>query len=334
MSNDLFAVKELIQYNTKFVIVSHQSPDGDAIGSSTGLYRILSNLNKTVSIVLPDRPSSVLEPFLEGSDFHFYHENPADCETLLENAEVLFALDFNTSSRVGDSLKPTLDSFKGKKVMIDHHQNPDSFAYVLISDTENTSTCQLVYETIERMELLHAFDVKAAKSIYLGMMTDTGSFRYPSVTSNTHRILTKLLELGVRPFEIHESVFDHNRIDQLQLRGYAISQKLELSDSFPFAFITLSEEELGRFNYQPGDTEGLVNVILSIEGIQVGVLVSEKGGDIKMSFRSKNHYFVNEYAQRYFNGGGHKYAAGGRTKLTLEETVVLLRSTYHEIFKS
>jgi len=159
MSIDPSAVKELIQDNSKFVIVSHQSPDGDAIGSSMGLHQILSNLNKTVSIVLPDRPSSVLEPFLEGSDFHFYHENPSVCEALLQNAEVLFALDFNTSSRVGESLKPSLDSFNGKKVMIDHHQNPDSFADVLISDTENTSTCQLVYETIERMELLHALDV-------------------------------------------------------------------------------------------------------------------------------------------------------------------------------
>lgn len=334
MSIGTSSVKELITNHSKFVIVSHQSPDGDAVGSATGLARVLTNLTKEVVIVLPDPPSAVLLPFLSEVTCYFYNEKPTECESVMDGATVLFALDFNTISRVGEALRPHLDSFQGKKVMIDHHQNPDNFADVLLSDTENTSTCQLVYETLERMNLDYAIDLVAARALYLGMMTDTGSFRYPSVTSETHSVISKLIGYGIRPFEIHEQVFDHQSMDQLQLRGYAVSQKLVLSSSFPFAYITLTEEELNRFNYQPGDTEGLVNVMLGIDGIQAGVLLSEKGGEIKLSFRSKNTCYVNGYAQRYFNGGGHRYAAGGRTKIGMEETVTLLLSTYHELFVS
>lgn len=224
MSIGTSSVKELITNHSKFVIVSHQSPDGDAVGSATGLARVLTNLTKEVVIVLPDPPSAVLLPFLSEVTCYFYNEKPTECESVMDGATVLFALDFNTISRVGEALRPHLDSFQGKKVMIDHHQNPDNFADVLLSDTENTSTCQLVYETLERMNLDYAIDLVAARALYLGMMTDTGSFRYPSVTSETHSVISKLIGYGIRPFEIHEQVFDHQSMDQLQLRGYAVSK--------------------------------------------------------------------------------------------------------------
>ena len=334
MSKGIIEVKQIIQNHADFVIVSHQSPDGDAVGSSTALARVLSNLNKKVNIILPDRPSNVIENFLVDFPCVFYNENPELGQSIIGQSDVLFALDFNATQRVGDSLKLILESFSGKKIMIDHHQNPDHFADILISDTENSSTCQLLFEMIERLELMHAIDVIAARGFYLGMMTDTGSFRYPSVNKDTHRIVSLLMGYGIRPFEIHEQVFDHQRLEQLQLRGYAIAEKLVLSSQYPFGYITLTEGELQRFNYQSGDTEGLVNVILSIDGIQAALLLTENAGLVKLSFRSKNQCFVNEYANRYFNGGGHRYAAGGRTKMGMADTVSLLLSTYHELFES
>jgi phosphoesterase RecJ-like protein len=224
-------------------------------------------------------------------------------------------------------------SFSSQKVMIDHHPNPEAFCDITISRTNICSTAQLIYQVIQEMDLLQLLDVEIGKGIYLGIMTDTGSFRFPSVDKNTHLILAHLLEIGVKHFEIHEAIYDVNTLDRLKLRGYAVSEKFELHPDFPLGIISLSKEELDRFHFQKGDTEGLVNVILSIEGISVAAFFKEENEGVKISFRSKGKYFVNEFASKHFSGGGHKYAAGGQTSSDLNVTMNQFRSLVGELFQ-
>jgi phosphoesterase RecJ-like protein len=230
-------------------------------------------------------------------------------------------------------MEPFVRGFSAQKIMIDHHQNPEAFCDIVISRTEVCSTAQLIYQIIQEMNLLDNLDAQIGKGIYLGIMTDTGSFRFPSVDKNTHLILAHLLEIGVRHHEIHESIYDVNSVDRLQLRGYAIAEKIELHPDFPLGIISLSKEELERFHYEKGDTEGLVNVILSIEGISVAVFFKEENEGVKISFRSKGKYFVNEFASKHFSGGGHKYAAGGITSTDLNVTINQFRALVGELFQ-
>ncbi len=337
MLNELNQLKVLLGSPNRFIVLSHKSPDGDAVGSAAGFYKFLLNLSCKARVVLPDLPSDTLLPFMADTGCLYFSEHPDEVKVLFEESTVLICLDFNAPSRVGD-MHALIQGFTGVKVMIDHHPEPEPFADLMISDVTNSSTCQLIYECIEHMGLTHAVDQHVARALYLGIMTDTGSFRFPSVNAKTHHILAELISTGISHWEIHQDVYDNNRIDQLQLRGYAISEKLVLlnkdKNSIPAGFISLTKEELSRFNYKTGDTEGLVNVILSLEGIKVGVLIQEKSDGIKMSFRSKDGFFVNELAKQHFNGGGHKYAAGGISFDSMEVTLSRLLSLMELQFKT
>ena len=336
MLNELNQLKALLASPNRFIVLAHKSPDGDAVGSAAGFYKFLLNLSCKAHVVLPDLPSDTLLPFMADTDCMYFSEHPDEVKTLIEESTVLICLDFNAPSRVGD-MHALIEEFSGVKIMIDHHPEPEAFADLMISDVTNSSTCQLIYECIELMDLTHAIDQHVARALYLGIMTDTGSFRFPSVNAKTHHILAELMSTGIAHWQIHQDVYDNNRIDQLQLRGYAISEKLVLlnkeKNPIPAGYISLTKEELSRFNYKTGDTEGLVNVILSLEGIKVGVLIQEKSDGIKMSFRSKDGVFVNELAKQHFNGGGHKYAAGGISFDSMEVTLSRLLSLIEAQFK-
>jgi len=312
------------------IITTHKGPDGDAIGSSVALYHFLKKFDKKPILVLPDIPSAFLLPFLENVEYQVF-----DVEASINQGDsnLLFCLDYNSADRVGSKMEPFVRAFAALKIMIDHHPNPEAFCDITISRTEVCSTAQLIYQVIQEMNLLAHLDAEIGKGIYLGIMTDTGSFRFPSVDKNTHLILAHLLEIGVKHHEIHEAIFDVNTIDRLQLRGYAIAEKLELHPDFPLGVISLSKDELDRFHSQKGDTEGLVNVILSIEGISVAAFFKEENDGVKISFRSKGNYFVNEFAAKYFSGGGHKYAAGGQTSNDLNVTMNQFRSLVGELFQ-
>jgi phosphoesterase RecJ-like protein len=335
MQQSFSALKNLVLSDYRFLLVAHKSPDGDAVGSVAGLYFLLKNLNRSVELVLPDPPASNIAPFLEGTGCLFYSKNPTEVEARIQEADCLIGLDFNAISRVG-GMQQLMAEFKGKKVLIDHHTDPEDYADVLISQVSCSSTCQLIYECFEGMDLLSAMDKRAARSLYLGITTDTGSFRFPSVTAKTHKIVADLIERGIEHWKIHQEVFDNNSVDQLQLRGFAISEKLVLlnktSQGLPFGYIWLTRSELERYNYKSGDTEGLVNTILSIEGIKAGVLIQEKSDGIKMSFRSKDEIHVNVFAKTHFNGGGHVYAAGGFSADSMEVTLERLLRLIPELF--
>ena len=312
------AFKKLLNAAENVLITTHKSPDGDAIGSAVCCARFLIAYGKKATVLLPDPPAPNLMPFLEGVSYAFF----TDFDSPIDHFDLMFCLDYNHAYRVGESMESLVLEMKGSKIMIDHHPHPTEFCDLTISRPEVCSTAQLFYEVLEECDLTSYLTKEASEALYLGIMTDTGSFRFPSVTSKTHDVLQKLLLNGVKAFEIHEKVFDQNTKERVLLRAYAISNKFQQIEGTPIAYMSLSQEELTRFSFQKGDTEGLVNVPLSISGISISVfMVENEEGKVKMSFRSKGTYFVNEFAQEYFNGGGHKYAAGGFSHDSLQKTM-------------
>ena len=324
-------LKTALEQSKNILITTHKSPDGDAIGSSVAWHHFLKSQGKESLIVLPDEPADFLLPFLQNVDFLIYEKDPAKVDTMLAGFDLVFCLDYNAPSRVGKQMEALLEKVKCKKVMIDHHQNPEEFCEIVISRPEICSTAQLIYECIEELGAKDFLNKSCCEAIYLGILTDTGSFRYPSVTAKTHLILAHLLVMGVVHFKIHEEIFDVNTLDKIQLRAYAIANKFEKIPGFPIGLISMSSEELQRFNYQKGDTEGLVNVILSIEGISIALFLMEAKEGIKMSFRSKGAFFVNDFAEKNFSGGGHKYAAGGFSSESLNVTISRFKALVSEL---
>lgn len=317
---DLGHFSELIGEKQHICILSHKSPDGDSIGSSLGLFHFLNQLGHSCSVITPDRPPSFLN-WLEGSDqiINFeYHK--AKATAAIENADWLFCLDFNGLNRVGD-LTELLTHSTAKKFNIDHHQEPEHFAAYEYIETDASSTAQLIYELIAQTPHLHLLNQAIAQALYVGIMTDTGSFRFSSTTASTHHVIANLIATGIDNAAIHRNVYDSSTEQRLRLLGYAISDKMQLFKEHGFSIIALSEEELQRFEYQKGDTEGIVNYPLSIQEIKVSVFLSSKDDKVKMSFRSKGDIAVNSIANQYFEGGGHVNAAGGISHISLDQTV-------------
>lgn len=310
-----------IEAAERIVITSHRSPDGDSVGSSLGLARFLKKLGKSPVICHPDPCPNFLE-WAKHDDVIIDFEHDAEKVTgLMHDAELLFALDYNGANRLGDAMGAEFTASPAKKVMIDHHLNPDDFVDIAVSEPTVGSTSQLIFELIERSGKVDLIDAQMVEPLYLGIVTDTGSFRFDSVDSRTHAIVSKMLGTGLNHTAVHENTFDGNRMDKLRLRGYAIAEKLEVLPKYKTAIVSLSEEELERFNYIKGDTEGLVNVALSVEGVEVAAFFTEKDGKVKISFRSKGAP-VNVIAADHFDGGGHKYAAGGISNDSLENTIL------------
>lgn len=310
-----------INKSHSIVITSHKSPDGDSIGSSLAMYHFFKKMNKEVTVVHPDPAPNFLD-WVPGKEFvEDFETNPEGSKQLLQQADLIFCLDYNDSSRVGKEMQPFLDATSAVKIMIDHHLNPSDFCTWTYSFTTGSSTCELIYQWLTELDRTQEISEEMGTCLYLGVMTDTGSFRFPSVSAFTHEMIAQLIRIGVKHHLIHEYVFDTNTIDRIKLRGFALSEKLVCLDNLSVAYISLSAEELERFHYQKGDTEGLVNQILGVEGIKMAVLFMEKDGVIKISFRSKGDYFVNALANKYFEGGGHAYASGGVSNETLSETV-------------
>ncbi len=315
-------IKKIIQESTSIVITTHKSPDGDAIGSSLALYHFLKKYGvKNIKVIVPDSFPDFLN-WMEGTADIICHDTQKDkAESLINNCNLLFVLDCNAPNRVGN-LAEIVQNTKATKIVIDHHQNPQEFADHYLVDTKCCSTSQLIYEFIAKLNALNLLDKNISACIYCGIMTDTGSFRFPSTTAKTHQIIGHLIDLGADGAKIHEEVFDTYSEKRLRLLGYALSNKMKVFKNLNAAYISLSQKELKKFNFKKGDTEGLVNYPLSINGIKFSVLITEKEKDISLSFRSKGNFYVNEFANKHFEGGGHIYASGGKSDLTFEETVI------------
>jgi phosphoesterase RecJ-like protein len=317
-----------IQQAKRIVITAHKSPDGDSIGSSIALLEFVHALGKNALICHPD-PSPAFLNWLPKTEqiLNFEHQSQ-QIKLALAEADLVFCLDYNHPSRVGKDMQEELEKVSAKKIMIDHHLHPSEFADLLVSQPEIGSTCELIYELIDQSGNIDLLNPAIGTAIYLGIMTDTGSFRFPSVTRRTHEIIGKLLETGVKHFEVHENVYDTNTLDRLRLRGFACSEKLEILNDVPVALMSLTLAEMKQFNHTKGDTEGLVNVALSIEGMKVAAFFAESDeGYIKISFRSKGKENpVNQLSADHFQGGGHMNAAGGRFDGNLKDAITLFKA--------
>ncbi len=315
-------IKELLSVPKKIAIVSHRNPDGDAYGSSLGLYHFLLKLNHDVNVVSPNDCPDFLKWLPSQDTIVVFENNPSKGTQLLKEADIIFTLDFNALHRVGKVMQEVLENVSATYIMIDHHKQPDDYAKYMYSDASISSTSQMIYHFFEKMGTVDDIDKNIAMCLYTGIMTDTGSFKYASTTSITHTIIADLIDKGIDHTKIHNRLYDTNSLNRLQLLGTAL-KNLRVVDEYKTAYISLSQREMNSVNFKKGDTEGFVNYGLSLKGIVFAVIFIEdqKQGIIKMSFRSKGSFSVNEFARSHFDGGGHENAAGGRSELTLKETI-------------
>jgi len=314
-------IKQLLQSPKKMVIVPHKNPDGDAIGSTLALYHYLKLHKQDAIIIAPNDYPDFLKWMPSEDTILKYDTSTETCDALIQEAAVIFTLDFNALNRTGD-MELALQSSQGIKIMIDHHQQPDDYATYMYSDVSMSSTCEMVYNFIAMLDDKNLINQDIATCLYTGIMTDTGSFRFASTTSETHKVTAFLIDKGAQPAEIHNAVMDANSFERMQLLGCALTN-LKVIPEFRTAYITLSQDELNQFNYKKGDTEGFVNYALSLKNIMfAAIFIEDKQNNIiKMSLRSKGHFSVNEFARAHYEGGGHTNAAGGKSDLSLPETV-------------
>ena len=307
----LRTMQEMLADGAKVAITAHRSPDGDAVGSALGLYHLLAGQGIVASVVLPDRFAAFLDWMPGTETICFHSEQPAAAEEIVRSADVLFCLDFNAPDRAGD-LADHIVASSARRVMIDHHREPDSFVELMVSDPSCGSTCELICDWAIASGNWSNASVDAAKCLYTGIVTDTGSFRFPSVSAHTHSVIAALLNLGLNHSEVHEATFDDQSLSRVQLHGFALSERLKIWNDAGIGVISLGLEDLDRFDYESGDTEGLVNRILGIRGIQMAIFMREsERGKVKMSLRSKGSLDVQALASAHFDGGGHTNAAGG-----------------------
>ncbi|HIB46815.1 MAG TPA: bifunctional oligoribonuclease/PAP phosphatase NrnA [Flavobacteriaceae bacterium] len=314
-------VQQLLATPQKVIIVGHKNPDGDAIGSCLGLSFFLSEMGHDCKVVMPNDFPEFLKWMPGNEAIHIFDKDTEQCEKLIEETDLIFTLDFNSLDRVGN-LQPSLEASTAKFVMIDHHQAPADYATAMYSDVQMSSTAEMVYHFIASLQKLDLLSEPIATNLYTGIMTDTGSFRFPATSPTTHRVIAHLMEVGANGAAIHQNIYDTNTPDRLKLLGVAL-KNLTILTEYNTAYITMSQQELDDHNFKKGDTEGFVNYALSVLGIKFAVIFIENRQDaiVKISFRSKGAFSVNEFARSHYNGGGHTNAAGGRSDKSLEDTV-------------
>lgn len=318
-------VRDLLEVSERIVITCHLTPDGDAIGSSLGLQHTLSALGKTVAVVTPDMvPKSLM--FLSGAkEAVAYTRHEEFATKLLNDADLIFCLDFNESKRV-DQMETALVSAKAPKVMIDHHPHPSDFVDVIISHPEASSTSILVFRLLCRLELFSRIDLHAAECIFTGMMTDTGNFSYNSNEPDLYIVIAELLRKGIDKDKLYQKACNTFSESSLRLCGHALAEKMEIFADHRCALIVLDTKELEHFHYEKGDTEGLVNKPLALPQIIWSVYLREDPAQIKVSMRSKGEFPVNEICRNVFGGGGHLNAAGAEFKGSLNDCITTLKS--------
>ncbi len=316
----LTKLKTFLSKPRNLLIVTHWSPDGDAMGSSLGLYNFLKKLQHKVTVITPNDYPPFLNWLPGNKNVRIFSQEPALCKKITAKAELIFCLDFNSLKRI-DKLGDEVAASKAPKVIVDHHLQPDGFAHYLYHDVKSSSTAELIYSLICEMGLKKLMNADIANCLYTGIMTDTGSFRFPSATSKTHRTAADLIDAGANNSEAYNRIFDTNSADRVKLLGFCLGEKLKIFPEYRTGLISLSGDEMQQFNYRKGDTEGFVNYALSVSGIRFAVFFAERDEIIKCSFRSKGSFDVNAFARKHFEGGGHANASGGMSKRTLDQTI-------------
>jgi len=300
---DLLSVKQDI------VITTHVNPDGDAIGSSLALYNFLIKYDHNVNVIVPNPYPDFLTWMKGNDDVVIYSNEKEKARSLVNNSSIIFCSDFNNLSRINE-LGELINLSKSVKVLIDHHLDPVKFYDIAYHNSKASATAELIYELIEMINI-DFLDKDIAECLYTGILTDTGSFKFPSTSSKVHRIVADLIDRGVNSSNVNGLIYDTNSLNRLKLIGFSLSKKLKLIGNNKAALIVLTRDDLLKFKFEKGDTEGLVNYALSIMGVNMATLIVETREKIKFSFRSIGNFSVNDFAKQNFNGGGHKNAAGG-----------------------
>ena len=301
-------LKNLLSAKQNVVITTHVNPDGDAIGSSVALLNFLIKMGHDVSVIVPNDYPDFLKWMKNDELIINYSNSKNESQDKIKNASLIFCLDFNNLNRINE-LGDYISDSKAKKVLIDHHLDPIDFYDFKIHDVKASATAELIYNFLIELDS-NAVDKDISEALYTGILTDTGSFKF-SMSPKVHKIVSDLMIRGVDIGFINNKIYDSNSLDKLKLIGYALSEKLEVISNGNAAYIVLSRKDLKDHNFKKGDTEGLVNYALSISNVNMAVLIIETKERIKFSFRSIGQFSVNEFAKKYFNGGGHKNAAGG-----------------------
>jgi phosphoesterase RecJ-like protein len=315
-------VKEKIQGSApqKIVITTHHKPDGDALGSSLGLYHYLIQYGHQVQVISPtDYPYNLA--WMPANDTVWEFEKTENkSREAIANADLIFCLDFNRLNRI-NQMEPLVKESKALKILIDHHLEPENFEDITFADTSAVATAELIYTFITHIGDEQKINIESAKCLYTGILTDSGSFRFNSTTPTVHIIASKLIALGVKPLDIFELIYDDNTENRMRFIGYCMNKKMVMLPEYNAAYISVTRDELKEYKITTGDTEGLVNYPLSIKGIKLVALIIDRTERVKLSLRSKGDIAVNELCSQYFNGGGHKNASGGHSNGTLDETV-------------
>ena len=318
------AFKALIDVPGRMVIITHFKPDADALGSSLGLAGFLKKKGHLVTVITPSDYPAFLSWMPGNAEVvalsNESREPEKKAKTEIAAADAVFCLDFSSLKRIED-LEESVRTAPGKKILIDHHLDPEQFADFEQWNARAASTAGLVFQLIEQMGEKQLVDANIANCLYAGVMTDTGGFRHSNTTQTEFLIASELTGLGANPSYVAKQIYDTNSLERLKLTGFVLSKKLQVVPDYHTAYITLTSDELKQFSSQTGDTEGLVNYGLSIKGIKLSVLMYDRKEEIKLSFRSLGDFSVNELARKYFEGGGHKNASGGTSRVSLEETL-------------
>jgi phosphoesterase RecJ-like protein len=314
----------------KIIITTHQKPDGDAMGAALGLYHFLKQLNHDVTVISPTNWAKFLN-WMPGCNLVIdYESNKERSESIINSANILFCLDFNVLHRT-KNMEAILTNAICLKVLIDHHQQPQEEAFDFgVSDVNKSSTCEMIYDFIKSSKHGNLLNKEIAACLYTGIMTDTGSFRFSSTTSAVHRAVADLKDTGIDHSLIFENIYDNFSENRLRFIGNALQNRLEVLYEYNTALMAIPKRDLIKYDISTGDTEGLVNYLLTIEGIRLGALLIDRTEERKWSFRSKGDFDVNVFARTHFEGGGHKNAAGGRSSEDVEENIKKFKTIIHQ----
>ena len=327
---NLEAFKELIEIPKDVVITTHQKPDADALGSSLGLAAYLTKKGHRVHVISPTDYPEFLHWMQGHQEVIIYNEgNEKRSERLVKEADIVFCLDFSNLHRI-DALGNSIREATAIKVVIDHHLEPEDFADYLLWSTEAAATAELLFGLIVDIGDQALIDKDIAECLYAGIMTDTGSFKHPNTTQNIFRVSAELMGHGADPARVAKLIYDNNSVDRLKFIGFTLSERLKIIPEYKTAYFVISTDDLKRFDSKNGDTEGLVNYALSIKDIKLAAIIIARADEVKLSFRSIGDFSVNELARTHFNGGGHKNASGGKSDLSLQETVAKFESVLKE----
>ena len=314
----------------RVIITMHQKPDGDAMGSTLGLYHFLKALGHDATVISPTNWADFLNWMPGVQQVIDFEKNKERSRKLISEAEIIFCLDFNILHRTKNMEQPLTEA-NCIKVLIDHHQQPQEEAFTYgVSDTGKSSTCEMVYDLIVNSGHADRINTDIGECLYTGVMTDTGSFRFPSTTASVHRMVAHLKDAGLQHNKVHDYIYDNFLENRLRFIGYALVNRMEVLYEYNTALMYITRSDLQRHDIKTGDTEGLVNYLLSIQGMKFGAIVIDRDEERKWSFRSKGDFDVNAFARTHFEGGGHKNAAGGRSSESLEATVKKFKEVIKE----